>query len=504
MGETKVLIPLAAPQQQGNHTDNEVSLFPDIAKDPNKTIATISVRRLSPVEEYLGTIDRSADEEDIRKRWGGGVYQLVCKNAAGRNVTGGQRTVTIAGEARDDEGRRSNDVSTIVKAHQLAAKIETDAWRQRAETEARLAEEERRKRAEERKAELEVLRAENELRIKQEDAKHARELERIKAESENRLREERARQEQQLQLERERTAQNAASNDKILQIILSSQKEFKEVLLNLTHTKADPVAQFQSGMQMAMQLADAKNPDPSLEMTKMVTGGIENMTKAIMGGPAAGAKPAASAPGAPAASTSGSVIDQAIQQIPKQTRNFLAKALKLKNQIEATGENAETLLEDIEAGRMQLIDAEDAEEFRRYLAWKEQRQQAQQQQAQRPQPPPQQQLPIEQKPGRDENGRWVKGITNPKQGRPRGVSTRRPHQSQPTTNPVVEDHQRIHGTPGAKRTARKTDSSVRHTTAPPGPDRTSNAAVDTTKHQVSEGEPGNVPEPHPNASVASG
>jgi hypothetical protein len=69
-------------------------LFPE-----KEGVSGITLFRLEPIEEgNLGTLGPDADEETIRRRFGGGVYRITAKLANGEYA--GNRMVTIAGDPR--------------------------------------------------------------------------------------------------------------------------------------------------------------------------------------------------------------------------------------------------------------------------------------------------------------------------------------------------------------------------------------------------------------------
>jgi hypothetical protein len=62
-------------------------------------IAGIAVYRMEPVEEgTIGTLPPDADEEMIRRRWGGGIYKISAKGVDGKYKGG--RTITIGGDPK--------------------------------------------------------------------------------------------------------------------------------------------------------------------------------------------------------------------------------------------------------------------------------------------------------------------------------------------------------------------------------------------------------------------
>ncbi len=67
--------------------------------DGEQQIATISVYRLEPIEEgTVGNVQPDADEDTLRRRWGGGVFRLFAKGTDGKHK--GSKTVTIGGDPK--------------------------------------------------------------------------------------------------------------------------------------------------------------------------------------------------------------------------------------------------------------------------------------------------------------------------------------------------------------------------------------------------------------------
>jgi hypothetical protein len=62
-------------------------------------VTSVSIYRLEPIEEgNLGILGPDADEETIRRRWGGGVYRATAK--LGNGEYAGNATINIGGDPR--------------------------------------------------------------------------------------------------------------------------------------------------------------------------------------------------------------------------------------------------------------------------------------------------------------------------------------------------------------------------------------------------------------------
>lgn len=99
----------AAPARDGDddqEDEDEVSfsgvpLFEQPQGEKGERITQISVIRMEPIEEgHIGYLEPNAAEEDISRRFGGGLYRLQAKTAMGKPVRGGFRTVKIGGEPK--------------------------------------------------------------------------------------------------------------------------------------------------------------------------------------------------------------------------------------------------------------------------------------------------------------------------------------------------------------------------------------------------------------------
>jgi hypothetical protein len=89
-----IVLPADEDEDAAEKLTKGLPLFPD-----SQGIQGISIYRLEPVEEgSLGSLPADADEESIRRRFGGGIFKITAKDSAG--LYAGSRTVTIGGDPR--------------------------------------------------------------------------------------------------------------------------------------------------------------------------------------------------------------------------------------------------------------------------------------------------------------------------------------------------------------------------------------------------------------------
>ncbi len=215
-----VTLRVEAPGQQAGQAaaDGEevsfsgVPLFEGAAG--GEQIDKIGVIRMEPVEEgHVGYLEPSATEEDIARRFGGGTFRLQAKTALGKPVSGGFRTVKLAGEPKFQNALSLQRWKRI-KRQEAAADGDEPEKRRGDLSPVELWE------LQERKEESRRLRdkEEHDRRELEREAAHKRELERLRLEAEGRERDRRIDEErrdrERLALEERRERERRADEDR--------------------------------------------------------------------------------------------------------------------------------------------------------------------------------------------------------------------------------------------------------------------------------------------------
>lgn len=443
--------------------ENDTPLFPDAGKNPNTAVKGIKLERKTPAPEYIGLIEATADEDYIKQHFGPGTYQLTLINKMSQPLKGGIRTLTIA-EDVTNAGKKSMDLE--MKAYQNATRIEIEAYQARIREERELRTQERKEREDERKAELERIKQESMLRIQEAEAKAERERKEAESRAERERKEQDAKAERERKLmeeryEHQRRIDRESSADQ-MKFIQASNAQMIQLITNILPKQGDAkelVTILKEGIQTGSQLAQGPQLDPGVEIAKTIGGAIGDM-RAL----GAGAKEQAKGknPAVPAE------FAGVLEKIPKKTKAFLAKALQVKQGIEAAGQDPEEILEGILQGEMTLIDKQDAEEFARYQALKAQKQQ---------------QLELKN------------------DHHPAAVQSGKPADSRTKSQAVVAGDSARHRKPGTSPARRSRGRPKSNPAKKAGPDRSGPAAVGAEQHHVSAGEPGDVRERTENAAM---
>jgi hypothetical protein len=227
-------------------------------KEIGETVDHILVQRMGPVEEgSLGRIDPGSTEDEVARRWGGGKYKLIARNAKSKPVAGGFATIDIAGEPRFKTPAALKEYETMIgKAPAAApapaapqgigieqiltlfagqdARARADAERRQAEADAA------------HKRELERLRLEADMREKERRADDERRAAEARERDERRQRESEERE--------ERRAKEASEDRKRMQ-------EHQAFMLQLSQTKGgtkDPTETLLAGVRLALELGEAR------------------------------------------------------------------------------------------------------------------------------------------------------------------------------------------------------------------------------------------------------
>lgn len=221
--------------------DDEASDFESALFDGDDRVDHIAIERIEPPEGFLGTIDPSATEEDIRGKYGGGKFRLRARDASSRFVKGiPVVTHTIGGDpvfisaAFEKQWRRrqgldsgpSNSNGVISEKPlgfgELMLLMDKQAERSRA-----------------------MFLEQSQIRERESAAAHERQLEAIKAEAKRR--------EGELAFERERLKSEATERENRLAREMAAererQREHNAAMLQLISKKGEQAAEGGAGVQ---------------------------------------------------------------------------------------------------------------------------------------------------------------------------------------------------------------------------------------------------------------
>jgi hypothetical protein len=274
--------------------------------DGEKKIAHVLVIRQDPDEGTLGKMPPTVTELEIKRRWGGGTFQLQGKDERNRPMKGAFRTVTIAGdpifesEAAQLKWKRQQglaDKPATAPADgfgikEIFALLNSTEVRQKADADRRTAELEA-----QHKREIERIRVEGELRARERADEEERRERMAEEREERRRREDAEREDRRRKDDDERRARDKEFQLQLAQLGRKGSADGSEMLLR--------------GIELARSLGagGGEGDDPVTSVAKALLSGV--MEKFQGGG---GAKqPSPAAPGATGATSKDAVtLDGAI------------------------------------------------------------------------------------------------------------------------------------------------------------------------------------------------
>lgn len=248
-------VPVETDEQEP--LQDELPLFPECNE-----AAAISIWRVQPADGYLGQIDPASQEEDIRARWGGGVFDLKLRDAMGRVKRGGTRRLRIAGEP-----------------HSLAPEVPAQSVPPRED----LREDYVRLVKAEADSALTRREKETELLLARQSAESTQTLARQEAMWKQQLEQQRQMHEQQLERDRQRQdAEAARAREHQASMLQLQQQQTTLVVEAMRAQRSDGMSPkeilelVRTGMELA---GDRNSEDPAVAMTKAVSDGIGHMVK---------------------------------------------------------------------------------------------------------------------------------------------------------------------------------------------------------------------------------
>jgi hypothetical protein len=258
-----------------------------------KKIASVLVRRMDPDEGTLGTMPPEITELEIKRRWGGGTFQLQARDERNKPLKGGHRTIQIAGDplfeskAAQAKWKRQQQIDDAPPAgaggdaiglKDIIAILSSTESKATAAAALRFEEQDR-----QHKREIERLRIEGELRAEERKADDER---RERAQLE---REERRRKEDEEREERRRKDDESARQ---------RDREFQVMLASLTKKGgADGADMLLKGISLARDLGGGGGDSP----TDPVTAVAAALLPTLLGGRAPAGAPGLVPPAAAAA-----------------------------------------------------------------------------------------------------------------------------------------------------------------------------------------------------------
>ena len=282
------------------------------ALEGDKRIAHVLVIRQDPDEGTLGKMPPTVTELDIKRRWGGGTFQLQGRDERNRPMKGAFRTVAIAGdpifesEAAQAKWNRQHSVdskptpaSDAIGVREIFALLSTTESKQKAEADRRAAELEAAH-----KRELEWIKVEGELRARERAAEDDRRERMAQEREERRRKEDEEREERRRRDDAERDERRRKDEETARQ----RDKEFQLQLAQLNRKgNADGSEMLLKGVELMRQLSPGggESPDP---VTAVATALLPGVLEKFGGAAGKPAPPAASKP-APALSANAVTLD---------------------------------------------------------------------------------------------------------------------------------------------------------------------------------------------------
>jgi len=291
----------AVPVTLVKDKDDESEAFNDaplFEVDAERKIASVLVMRTDPDEGTLGTMPTQVTELAIKRRWGGGTFQLQARDERNRPMKGGFRTIQIAGDpifeskAAQAKWNRQQQIeggppasSDAIGLKDVIALLSTTEQKASAAAALRLEEQER-----QHKRELERLRLEAEIKAEERKAEEQRRERALEEREERRRREDEERDERRRKDE---------------ELTRQRDREFQVMLRGLTQQQkggGDGADMLLKGIALARDLGGGGETDP-------VSAVAAALLPTLLGPKLAGAAPAVAAavPAAPAAPADESV-----------------------------------------------------------------------------------------------------------------------------------------------------------------------------------------------------
>lgn len=217
----------AVPVTLVKDKDDEAEAFEDaplFEVSSDLKIASVLVMRTDPDEGTLGTMPPQVTELAIKRRWGGGHYQLQARDERNKTMKGGYRSIVLAGDPifesaaaqakwnrqQQLEGNNNRPPSDTIGLKDVIALLSSTEQKTAAAAALRFEEQDR-----QHKRELERLRVEGELRAQERKAEDERREHQQQEREDRRRREDEEREERRLKGE-----ETARQRDREFQVML--------------------------------------------------------------------------------------------------------------------------------------------------------------------------------------------------------------------------------------------------------------------------------------------
>lgn len=313
--ETTIKLVAAAAPAEGEDLLAGAPLFAGVGDDT--TVSHIMVIRTDPDEGTLGRMPPNTTELEIKRKWGGGTFQLQARDERNRMIKNGFKTIVIGGDPifeskaaqvrwKRQQGLEDDPASTAAEPFSIKdifALLASTEARQKADAERRAAEQEAAHRRE-----IERIRIEAELRSRERAEEDGR------RERQQQEREDRRRKEDEEREERRRKDDESAR---------ARDREFQVMLASLAKKGGDGSDMLLKGIEIANKLGEGGggNVDPVSAVAAALLPGLLDKGAAALGGAKPAAPAASSAPAAAAASAEAVTFDG---ELGKTTRAVVA------------------------------------------------------------------------------------------------------------------------------------------------------------------------------------
>lgn len=263
------------------------------AVDGEKKISHVLVIRQDPDEGTLGKMPPTVTELDIKRRWGGGTFQLQGRDERNRPMKGAFRTITVAGDPMfesevaaakwkrqqgiaDKPGGAAADTFGV---KEIFALLNSTEAKQKAEAERRAQELEA-----QHKRELERIRVEGEMRARERAAEDERRERLAEEREERRRKEDEAREERRRRDEAEREERRAKDQEQAR----ARDREFQLQIAALGRKgNADGTEMLFKGIELAQKFgAGGGDDDIVMHFAKAVLPGVVEKFGGAAGKPA--------------------------------------------------------------------------------------------------------------------------------------------------------------------------------------------------------------------------
>lgn len=249
--------------------DDEAEAFVDaplFQVSDDREIAHVVVLRTDPDDGYLGKMPPTVTEGDLKKRWGGGKYQLQARSERNKTIKGGFRTIDISGDpqfeskAAQAKWKRQQGLDDVaaptsegIGIKEIFALLSSTESKQKAEAERRSAELEA-----QHKRELERIRVEGEIRARERQADDERRERMAEEREERRRKEDDSREDRRRKDEAEREERRRKDED----AARTRDREFQLQISALGRKgNADGSDMLLKGIQLARELAPGGDDD---------------------------------------------------------------------------------------------------------------------------------------------------------------------------------------------------------------------------------------------------